>query len=212
MPAEARERLQALGYVGAQTDVSTSARRRRCPIRRTSARFSSATARRSISPASGKWPQAIALLQQILHDDPEMADVWSQLAVFATRDRSLRPGGRRLQALHRAEAAGADRLHRRRRPALLKLRKLDEAREHAELAVDVAAERRPSIAGVGARDAREDRAGQARRRRGARGSASWRTTADPTLPLPIYIDARLLYDQGKYADALPLLRSRRSRS
>ena len=47
-----------------------------------------ATARRSTSPASGNGAQAIALLQQILRDDPEMADVWSQLAVFATRHRS----------------------------------------------------------------------------------------------------------------------------
>ena len=27
--------------------------------------------------------------------------------------------------------------------------------------------------------------------------------ADPALPLPAYIEARLLYEQGKYADALP---------
>ena len=28
--------------------------------------------------------------------------------------------------------------------------------------------------------------------------------ADPTLPMPTYVDARLLYDQGQYEDALPL--------
>ncbi len=52
--------------------------------------------------------------------------------------------------------------------ALLTLKKLDDARGHAELAASMARE------------------------------------ADPTLPLPIYIDARLLYDQGNYAEALPL--------
>jgi tetratricopeptide (TPR) repeat protein len=30
--------------------------------------------------------------------------------------------------------------------------------------------------------------------------------ADPALPLPQYIEARLLYDQGRYADALPMFR------
>ena len=51
--ADARERLQALGYVGAQTDVVDRRPATRCPIRRTSARSSSATAPRSTSPASG---------------------------------------------------------------------------------------------------------------------------------------------------------------
>jgi tetratricopeptide (TPR) repeat protein len=38
----------------------------------------------------------------------------------------------------------------------------------------------------------------------ARDEAALAREADPTLPLPIYIDARLLYDQGKYVDAFPL--------
>ena len=38
----------------------------------------------------------------------------------------------------------------------------------------------------------------------AREEAGLAREADPTLPLPIYIDARLLYDQGKYEEALPL--------
>jgi len=37
----------------------------------------------------------------------------------------------------------------------------------------------------------------------ARAEAELAHTEDPTLPLPVYIDARLLYDQGKYVDALP---------
>ena len=38
----------------------------------------------------------------------------------------------------------------------------------------------------------------------AREEARLARQADPTLPLPLYIEGRLLYDQGKYADALPL--------
>jgi tetratricopeptide (TPR) repeat protein len=38
----------------------------------------------------------------------------------------------------------------------------------------------------------------------ARRAAELAQQADPTLPMPAYIAARLLYDQGKYVDALPL--------
>src|SRR6266550_673501 len=82
--ADAQERLQALGYVGAQTDVAAGPggalpdpKDKREILERYRAAVDFAGQR--------KWTQAIALLQQILRDDPEMADVWSQLAVFATR-------------------------------------------------------------------------------------------------------------------------------
>ena len=199
--ADARERLQALGYVGAQTDVSTKPgdalpdpKDKREILERYRAAVDFASQR--------KWPQAIGLLQQILRDDPEMADVWSQLAVFATRlDRydlsvdaykhyiALKP---QEPTAYIGAAAG-----------LLKLRKLDEAREHASLAAEVAAENdRRSKA-----SAHEMLAKIALARHdieAAREEATLAREADPTLPLPIYIEARLLYDQGKYADALPL--------
>jgi tetratricopeptide (TPR) repeat protein len=37
----------------------------------------------------------------------------------------------------------------------------------------------------------------------ARREAALVQDSDPNLPMPAYVDARLLYDQGKYADALP---------
>jgi arylsulfatase A-like enzyme/Flp pilus assembly protein TadD len=199
--AEARERLQALGYVGAQTDVSTQPgsglpdpKDKREILERYRAAVDFASER--------KWPQAIALLQRILRDEPEMADVWSQLAVFATRlDRfdlsvdaykhyiTLKP---QEPTAYIGAAAG-----------LLKLRRLDEAREHANLAADVAAEKdhrsRASAHEMLAKIALAKHDPD-----GAREEARLARAEDPTLPLPIFIDARLLYDQGKYADALPL--------
>ena len=199
--AEARERLQALGYVGAQTDISTQPgddlpdpKDKREVLERYRAAVDFATDR--------KWPQAIALLQQILHDEPEMADVWSQLAVFATRlDRfdlsvdaykhyiALKP---QEPTAYIGAAAG-----------LLKLRKLDEARELANLAAEVAAEKdhrsKASAHEMLAKIALAKHDPDA-----AREEARLARAEDPTLPLPIFIDARLLYDQGKYADALPL--------
>ena len=130
-----------------------------------------------------------------------MADVWAQLALFATRfDRydvavdaykhyiALKP---QEPAAYIGAAAG-----------LVKLRKLDDAREHASLAVEVAADgdRRSRAS------AHEMLAKIALARHdtdGAREEARLAREEDPTLPLPAYIDARVLYDQGKYADALP---------
>ena len=87
--------------------------------------------------------------------------------------------------------------------AMLKVRKLDDARAQAELAVSVAGER----------DARSRAAAHELLARialarhdaeGARREAGLARESDPKLPLPAYIEARLLYDQGKYAEALAL--------
>jgi arylsulfatase A-like enzyme/Tfp pilus assembly protein PilF len=198
--ADARERLQSLGYVGTQTDVSTQPgsalpdpKDKREVLERYRAAVDFASER--------KWTPAIVLLQQILRDEPEMADVWSQLAVFAARlDRfdlsvdayahyiALEP---QEPTAYIGAAAG-----------LLKLRRLDEAREHASLAVDVAADgdhrSKASAHEMLARIALVKHDADA-----AREEAALARAEDPTLPLPAYVDARLLYDQGKYADALP---------
>jgi tetratricopeptide (TPR) repeat protein len=198
--ADARERLQALGYVGAQTDVSTTPGEQLPDPK--DKREILERYRTAVDLAGRRqWPEAIALLQQILRDEPEMADVWSQLAVFATRlDRydlavdaykhyiALKP---QEPTAYIGAAAG-----------LLKLRKLDEAREHASLAAEVAADgdhrSRASAHEMLAKIALAKHDTDE-----ARAEAALARAEDPTLPLPIYIDARLLYDQGKYADALP---------
>src|SRR5258708_4141471 len=202
MPTEGRERRQALGCVGAQEGAATppaggplaDPKDRRGVLERYRAAVVFAAAR--------KWPQAIALVQQILHDEPEMADVWSQLAVFATRID------------HYDQAVDAYKHYIALKPqdptayigaaaALLKLRKLDDAREHAQLAADVA----PAADPRARASAHEMLAKIALARHdidAAREEAGLAREADPTLPLPIYIDARVLYDQGQYAEALPL--------
>jgi len=198
---DARERLQALGYVGAQNDIAIGPgealpdpKDKRDILERYREAVDLAAERR--------WPQAIALLQQILRDDPEMADVWGQLAIFATRfdrsDLAVDAYKHHIELVPEEPTAyiGAA-------AALLKLRKLDEARDHAQLAVDVAA---PS-------DKRSRAAAHEMLARialakhdpdSARDEARLAHEQDPTLPLPAVIDGRLLYDEGRYADALPL--------
>ena len=130
-----------------------------------------------------------------------MADVWSQLAVFATRmDRYelAVDAYKHYIALKPDEPIG----YIGASAGLLKLRKLDEARDHAQLAVDVAPVKdrrsRASAHEMLARIALARHDADA-----AREEAGLAHEEDPALPLPAYIEARLLYEQGKYADALP---------
>src|SRR3954452_2969472 len=201
VPAEARERLQALGYVGAQTEVATESGESLADPK--DKRDILEKYRQAVDFASERrWPEAIALLQQILHTEPEMADVWNQLAVFATRiDRF-------------DQAADAYKHYIELKPqdatayigaasALLRMRRFDEAREHAQLAADVAAAADRHVRA----SAHEMRARIALARHEpetARAEAALAHEADPTVPLPQYIAARILYEQGKYAEALPL--------
>src|SRR5206468_6008223 len=80
---------------------------------------------------------AIARLQQILRDEPRMADVWSQLAAFAGRvDRPdlATDAFRRYIELRPSDPGG----YLGAAATFLKQRKLDDAREHAQLAADLA--------------------------------------------------------------------------
>ncbi len=199
--ADARERLQALGYVGAQSDVPTEPgdtlpdpKDKREILERY---------REAIDLAGDhQWAPAIAKLQQILKDDPEMADVWSQLATFAIRtDRfDLALDAYR----HFIELAPADpNGYIGAGTTYLRLRKLDDARAHAELAAQVA-DPRDTRSRASAHEllakialARHD-ADQ------ARAEADLVRQVDPRLPMPAYVAGRLLYDQGQYEEALPL--------
>src|SRR5262249_14603647 len=85
---------------------------------------------------------------------------------------------------------------------LLRLHRLTEAREAAETIPRVAAEddirsramghALLSLIALARRDADV-----------AREEAELAQATDPSMPMPDYIEARLLYDQGQYAEALP---------
>ena len=86
--------------------------------------------------------------------------------------------------------------------ALLKLKRFDEAHRHAEAATQ--------IDGIEARtkasafELLAKIALQRRDRQAAERYAAAAQEADPTMPMPTYVQARLRYDEGKYAEALPL--------
>jgi arylsulfatase A-like enzyme/cytochrome c-type biogenesis protein CcmH/NrfG len=196
--ADARERLQALGYVGAQTDVSTVAadtlpdpKDKRDILERY----------RTAVEAAGRrqWREAISLLQQILKEDPGMADVWSQLATFASRlDRQdlVLDAYKHFIELRPSDPGG----YLGAAATLFRAQKLKDAREHAELAVQIAGTDSRSLANAHellAKIALARHDGDA-----AREQAALAEKAEPRLPFVAYIDARLLYDQGQFAEAL----------
>ncbi len=212
--AEARERLQALGYVGSQSESGSATleadeslpdpKDKREILERYRAAIDLA--------GNGKFASAIAVLQQILRDDPQMADVWAQTAAFATRidrfDQAL-DAYKHYIALKPSEpqpylgAAGA----------LLRLKRYAEAREHGLLAVQVAGDKAEGAQGLSAEGARgfsrAKTVGTAHELLArialtqkdadtARDEARQAEEADPSMPVAAYIEGRILYDQAKY--------------
>jgi arylsulfatase A-like enzyme/Flp pilus assembly protein TadD len=200
IPIEARERLQALGYVGAQSDVSDvggetlpDPKDKREILERY---------RQAIDLAGErKWSQAISELQQILRQEPGMADVWAQLAIFAGRVERF---DQVLDAYKHYLALKPDepQAYIGAASALLRLRKYAEAREHAALAGQVASENDAKTRGAAhemlARIALAQHDAET-----ARAEAGRAEEADPNLSLAAFVEGRLLYDQGRYADAAP---------
>ena len=198
--ADARERLQTLGYVSGLTDVVTDPGSQLPDPkdkREIVERYRSAVDLAGVH----KWPQAVGLLRQILRNEPELAGVWDQLAVFAIRaDRwnQAIDAYKHFIELRPSDANG----YIAAANALLKVRKVEEARRYAELAASVADEHDGRLRA----SAHEVLANIALIRHEpavARDEAELAHQADPALPMPAYIDARLLYDQARYADALP---------
>lgn len=146
-----------------------------------------------------KWGDAIALLQRVLREEPDVAQVWNELAGvsrLANRYDLALDAYRHIIELEPAGPGGylgaAD--------VLLKERKLGEARTRALEATvfSLNEDARPR----GAAHALLARIALAQRDvEGARKQADLAQQADPALPMAAFVEGRILYDQGKYEDA-----------
>ena len=152
--------------------------------------------------AEQKWPEAMAQLQRVLRDEPGASEVWNDLAgaaLLLNRYDVALDAYRHIIELEPAQPDGylgaAD--------VLLKERRFDEARARATDAVDVLADgdsRSRALAhellariALARRDTEE-----------AREEAALAQQADPALPMSDFVEARILYDLGRFEDALPV--------
>jgi tetratricopeptide (TPR) repeat protein len=192
-PSDVAGRLAALGYVGGiGPDAIAVDRRQQIEIVET---YRAAAARAT----ERALPEAIQILDGLVRRYPMLAGAWhdlGDLAVAAGRmDRAVE-AYRRAAALRPGEPA--DRLDAAW--ALLRLRRLDEAAQQAELAAEAAADDRESQASAHELLARIALAG--RDAAAARRHAVRARELEPARPVPAFIEGRLQYDGGLLEGAL----------
>lgn len=191
-----RQKLAALGYVGTQTGSSLTLPGDQLPDPKDKIGVLQKYKRATALAGERRFAEATALYREILREEPGMTDVWLQLAENY---------GRRGMT---AEAVVAYKEVVKRNPkdpagltgaasGLMRLGRLDEARAHAELAVDTApAVSRELLARIAVERGDAD---------GARREAQLARAADASLPTPAFIEGLIFHRQQQYAAALPHL-------
>jgi choline-sulfatase len=158
--------------------------------------------------AARRWPSALEQLRAIARGAPGvpgMSQVWAELAAVAERagryDTAVE-AYRRVIAVEPEAVAGRMGLA----GALLRARKLDEARQQAEQAAAVAdvADTQPVVKAQ-ARELLARIALASHDPGSARVQAQRVLEFDPASPVPAFVEGRLLYERGRYAEALSLL-------
>jgi len=198
------ERLQALGYVGTQVEISAAAGeslpdpKDKIGVLEMHRRAVELASRRS-------YDESISLLKSILADNPGMKDLWLQLGVQQVRAGRLPQAldtFKRLVEVDPKDGASLVSVAQ----VLFQMGRTAEARDHANAALALLA----SADGAGRVPAYEvlikvalgsQNVAEARRQ------AALAQQSDPTCPLPAYVDALVLYNQGRYAEALPLFQA-----
>jgi arylsulfatase A-like enzyme/cytochrome c-type biogenesis protein CcmH/NrfG len=200
--AEARERLQALGYIGAGTDVAPETPGESLPDPKDKVGVLEQHRQAVEFAARREYDKSIAILQDILHDNPDMKDLWLQLGVEQVRMGRL-PAAleafKHLVTLAPSDGNGFVSVA----SVLYTMGRLDEAEKNARAALELpdTGDRRMTTTAyevlVRIALARHDAAA-------ARREAAAAAKADPTFPLPTYVEAMIHYQQAQYREALPL--------
>jgi tetratricopeptide (TPR) repeat protein len=192
-----RQRLAALGYVGGGSSVALTLPGDKLPDPKDKVALLERYRRASDLAGALKFDEAVAGFRAVLAEDPEMTDVWRQLAEVEVRRGSL-PGAiaayRQVISRHPTDAGSLLGIT----SALLRAGELDAARQHAELAIGVAPASAHEMLAKIALAAKDPAA--------ARQEAALAQQADGTLPMPAYVDGVLFYNDGKYPDAVAALR------
>ena len=150
---------------------------------------------------SREWARAIDRLEGLVRDNAGFADGWRELAGFAldaNRNELAVDAYRRVIALEPADGSAQLGITK----ALMRLRRYDEARQHAAAAAEIA-DAKDVLSRSSAHEWLARIALMRRDADTARDEAALAQEADGALPLLQYVDGRLLYDRGRFADALP---------
>jgi tetratricopeptide (TPR) repeat protein len=191
-----RQRLAALGYVGNAGSAALTRPGDELPDPKD--RIDVLEKYRQATELAGRmqFVEAIAKYREVLTQDPEMTDVWNELAqayIRLGRSQDAVDAYRRVIERNPKDASsliGAGN-------QLFRLHRLDEAQKYGELAVSVA----PAFAhDLLARIAVERKDADAARR-----EARLTEQADPSMPMSEIVEGTLLYNAGRYEEALPHL-------
>lgn len=206
--ADDRERLQAIGYVGtsASLDVPPGG-----DLVDPKDKVDVLEDYRHAAELAGeqKYGQAIDVLQHIVAANPGMADVWQQLGNLLIRAGRLDAG------VHAYERSAA--LTPRDISALVaastvlyKLRRLDEARRDGEQALARAVDDQPRSR-VAAEEVLAKIALARKDKDAARRHAANAEAADPSMPIGSYVEGLILYEEGRYEEAVRHFRATEER-
>lgn len=191
--SEDRQRLAALGYVGSQTGATTTRASDALPDPKDKIHVLRRYQRASALATEGRWAEAATAYRALLATEPDMIDGWLQLAGASERAGQPTEALEAYRQIITRDAKNAAALTGAA-AVLVQLTRFDEARAHAELAVDVA----PAIAHELLARLAVQRGDAA----AARTHATAAAAADPALPMPAFIEGLLLYNQGAYAAAI----------
>jgi arylsulfatase A-like enzyme len=189
-----RQRLAALGYVGNGAAAALTLPGDQLPDPKDKRDVLDTYRRAQDLAAAFDFDRAAALYRDILRDDPEMLDVWTQLAqayIRTGRSAEAVDAYRRVIERNATDAgsligAGGE---------LLRMGRLDEAQKYGELAVSVA----PALG----HELLAKIAVQRKDAPAARREAALAHDADPSLPMPDIVEGMLLYNAGRYAECVP---------
>ena len=192
-----RQRLAALGYVGGGSSVALTLPGDTLPDPKDKVKLLERYRQAADLAGALKLDDAAAGFRAVLAEDAAMTDVWRQLAEVEVR-RGRMPDAiaayRQVIERNPQDAGGLLGIT----SVLLRTGQLDAARQHAELAIAVAPASAHEMLAKIALAAKDAAA--------ARREAALAQQADPTLPMPSYVEGVLLYEAGQYPDAIAALR------
>ena len=194
--ADLRERLAELGAVGdppAVTDAEHPADPK--DKFRILEGYRAATA----LAASKQWAQAVDVLRGVMTNEGDVADVWNRIGVYEAllgRDSQAAAAFERVVAMEPANT----RARLQAGGTWLRLHRLENARRHAEALTE--STEQPASVQVEARVLLANIALARRDTVAARRQAALVSEFEANSAFPSYVEGRLSYDRGRYAEAL----------